>query len=452
MRLRDALEIQRGDVVAFIGAGGKTSALFRLGYELHEEGWRVLATTTTRLARQEMVYAPFAARLTPQIKPDMIHEWLNEHGFVFLYSREDKKRGKIIGLHPDVIPGLMDSVNSDVLLIEADGSRRLPFKAPYAHEPVIPPDTSLVVPVAGIDVLGQPLDEDHVYNAAAIMERYGFPEGGSMLPPWMAVTIRDPELGLRGVPDKARVVVLLNKVPINGYGRARARRVAQLVLRSPRVEGVVLGAMREPGEPVHEAQHRVAAVVLAAGISSRMGQSKALLPWDERTVIEVIVSRLIAVRVSDIVVVTGHRSNDVARALADKPVQIVYNPNYLQGEMLSSLQAGLRTLDASTSACLVVLGDQPTLETRVINRVMAAYAEGKGDIVVPTYRGKRGHPVLIGQHFWPELLALESGAPRDVIRRHPDDLALLDLDTDSILRDIDTPEQYHRERRLAGLR
>jgi molybdenum cofactor cytidylyltransferase len=132
-------------------------------------------------------------------------------------------------------------------------------------------------------------------------------------------------------------------------------------------------------------------------------------------------------------------------------VQIVFNPNYAQGEMLSSLQVGLRMLDASISACLVVLGDQPTLESRVINRILTAYAEGKGEIVAPAYRGERGNPVLIGQRFWPELLALESGAPRDVIRRHPEELAVIEVDTDSILRDIDTPEQYQRERRLAGL-
>src|SRR5512134_991946 len=165
MRLRDALRIQRGDVVAFVGAGGKTSALFRLAGELRAEGWRVLATTTTRLAWDEAQRAPLAVRLTPRVTPAAIREWLNEHGFVLLYQREDHEQRKVHGLHPDMIAGLVDSVNSDVLLIEADGSRRLPLKAPYDHEPVIPPDTTLVVPVAGLDVLGQPLDEEHVYNA-----------------------------------------------------------------------------------------------------------------------------------------------------------------------------------------------------------------------------------------------------------------------------------------------
>jgi molybdenum cofactor cytidylyltransferase len=98
------------------------------------------------------------------------------------------------------------------------------------------------------------------------------------------------------------------------------------------------------------------------------------------------------------------------------------------------------------------MGDQPLLDPRVIGRVLAAYAEGKGTIIAPTYRGERGHPVLMDRRFWPELLALDHGAPRDVIRRYPEQLALIDVDTDSILSDIDTPEQYQQARRQAGLR
>lgn len=452
MRLRDALHVQLGDVVAFIGAGGKTSALFRLADELSAEGWRVLVTTTTRMAADEALRAPLAARLTPSVTSDTIRTWLTKHRYVFLYSHEDTAAGKVVGLHPDMIAGLVDSVNSDVLLIEADGARRLPLKAPYDHEPVIPPDASLVVPVGGVDVLGRPLDDDHVYNAERIRERYGFPHGAEVIPPWMAVTLRDTELGLRGVPDKARVVALLNKVPAYGYDRRRAQRVAQLILRSPRVDAVALGSMQASGEPVHELQQRVAAVVLAAGLSSRMGQSKALLPWDRRTVIEVIVARLMAARLPEIVVVTGYRSSEVTGVLANLPAQTVVNPDYAQGEMLSSLQAGLRALPDSVAACLVVMGDQPALDGRVIGRVLEAYAERRGEIIVPVYRGERGHPVLISRRFWPELLALETGAPRDVLRRYPDQVATVEAETDSILRDIDTPEQYRLARYLAGLR
>jgi molybdenum cofactor cytidylyltransferase len=453
MRVRDALRVQRGDVVSFVGAGGKTSALFRLAAELREDGWRVLITTTTRLASHEIKRAPFAGQIKAQTQAAEIRAWLDDHGCVFLYSYHDKAQRKIIGLDPGQIAGLMDSVNSDVLLIEADGARRLPLKAPYDHEPVIPPDASLVVPVAGLDALGQPLDDAHIYNAARIQERYGFPEGGTIIPPWMAVTIRDPELGLRGIPDAARVVVLLNKVGTHPYDQRRARRVAQLALHSTRIDAVAIGAMQTAGEPVYEVQRRVAAVVLAAGRSSRMGKSKILLPWEgRRSVIETIVSRLALARLSEVVVVSGYRAGDVARKLRRSPARTVHNPDYARGEMLSSLQIGLSALPDTISACLVVMGDQPALDARVISKVLDAYAAGRGDIVVPVYRGDRGHPVLIDRRFWPELLAQENGTPREVLARHPRDVALVQVNTDSILRDIDTPEQYRHERYRAGLR
>jgi molybdenum cofactor cytidylyltransferase len=451
VRLREALRVQRGDVIAFVGAGGKTSALFRLADELRAEGWRVVATTTTRVAIHEAQRAPVTIQVTSDTALITIRQALDQHGFVFVYRSDDLGRHKVIGLAPNVVSGLVDAVNSDVLLVEADGARRLPFKAPYDHEPVIPLGASLVVPVAGVDALGQPLDDEHVYNAGRILARYGFPEGGPLIPPWMAVTIRDPQLGLRGVPCSARVIPLLNKVAANGYDRARARRVAQLVLRSSRVDAVALGAMQSPDDPVHEVQQRVAAVILAAGTSTRMGQSKLLLPWDDRTVVETVVARLIAARVAEIIVVTGHQADQVTRLLADLPVRTVHNPAYVHGEMLSSLQVGLLALPATTAACLVVMGDQPMIEGRVIGRLLAAYAEGRGDIVLPVHRGQRGHPVLIGQRFWPDLLALQGGAPRDVIKRYPEQVVEVQVSTDSVLRDIDTPEQYRYERFLAGL-
>ncbi len=453
MRLADALRVQRGDMVAFVGAGGKTSALFRLAHELRADGWRVIGTTTTRLARHEIQNVPCSIAVGAGTSPAMVRECLDEHGFIFLYSSEDLNRDKIIGLAPETLSHLVDAVNSDVLLIEADGSRRLPLKAPRGNEPVLPADVSLVVPVAGIDALGQPLDEAHVFNVARIIERYGFPEGEPVIPPWMALTLRDPELGLRGVPEQARVVGLLNKIPLNGYERARARVVAQIMLRSTRVEAVALAAVQSPANPVHEVQQRVAAVVLAAGQSQRMGRSKPLLPWgDGQTVIETIVQRLLSFRFSEILVVTGHQGDEVQRALAHLPVSFVENPDYARGEMISSLQVGLRGLADTTSGALVVLGDQPTLDGRVIGQVLSAYAEGRGSIVAPVYRGERGHPVLFDQRHWADLLALEGGAPRDVIRRTPEALALVNVSSESILTDIDTPEQYRRARFLAGLR
>ncbi len=449
MKLKQAFAIQRGEMVAFTGAGGKTSALFRLGMELAAEGWRVIGTTTTRIAADELSGAPAALGIGDTLRPAAISRALNQHHFVFLYSH--LSGDKAIGLSAESIAALADAIDSDVTLIEADGARRLPFKAPFPHEPIIPAGTSLVVPVAGFDVLGQPLDEAHVYNPAAMVERFGYVLGERVKAPWVASVLRDEELGLKDVPESARVIALINKVPPTGYQRGRARLIARLVLRSERVQGAAMGAMLA-ANPIYEVRRRIGAVVLAGGLSSRMGQLKVLLPWDERPIINVILDRLRHARMDEIMVVTGHNAEKVRAAIAKEGVRYTHNADYKEGDMLSSLQAGIRALPPGIAACLVVLGDQPQLDIRVISDVVAAYAEGKGTIIAPSFQRRRGHPILIDRMYWPELLDLPQGAaPRDVINAHSDAIAYVNVDNDSILRDIDTPDDYQRERRMAGL-
>ncbi len=448
MKLQKAFEIVPGDVVALIGAGGKTATLIALGHELAQAGLRVLATTTSQIAVDELDLMPYATTLDAGMAHLSLA--LGENRFVFLYR--DIKNNQVYGPDATLIPRLLDSVDSDVLLIEADQADGLPLKAPLEGEPHIPPETTLVIPMASLAVLGQPLDEEHVYNATAIDERYGFLMGNRVRSPWVAQVLRDEELGLRGVPVAARIVALLNQTPPQGYARGRARLIAQFILRSPRIHAVAMGSVRS-GEPIFEVQKHIGAVVLAGGMSRRMGQPKVLLPWGgRRTIIEHIIEQLSLARVPQITVVTGHRAGEVRQVVSRVGADVVHNDRYTTGEMLSSLKAGLRAMPPHISAALVVLGDQPRIQPKVIAQVMMAYAEGAGDIVAPSYQMRRGHPILIDRRYWSEILDLpDDGSPRDVIDRHKDRIAYVNVDTDSVLRDVDTPEDYRQERRLAGL-
>jgi molybdenum cofactor cytidylyltransferase len=451
MRLRQALNVQRGDIVAFTGAGGKTSALTRLAKELTQEGWRVLCTTTTRISVDEIELCPAQISLSPHaLRPEAISRALTQYGSVFLYSKIQGE--KVAGITDDMINRLIDTVDSDVVLIEADGARRLPFKAPKAHEPAVPSFASLVVPVAGYDVIGQPLDAEHVYNPAAMIDRFGYLEGEKVRGPWLASALRDEELGLKNVPPSARIVALLNKVPYTSTHRARARTISRLMLLQPRINAVAVGSVQN-SNPIMESNRRIAVIILAAGMSTRMGRSKVLLPWDNnRPIIKVIVDRVKRMKFEDLVVVTGHMADQVSSALSHDPVRLVHNRDYREGDMLSSLQTGLRALAPEVSAALIVLGDQPMLDNRVVLQVINAYLEGKGSIVAPSFQNRRGHPLLIDRKFWSEILELpHGGAPRDVINAHNDEIAYVTVDNDSILRDIDTPTDYEEERRRAGL-
>jgi molybdenum cofactor cytidylyltransferase len=448
MKLQKAFDIHPGDVVSLVGAGGKTSTLIALGHELAEAGLRVVATTTTRIGVDQLDLMPYATLLDEGL--GHLSLALGENRFVFLYSQV--RGSKVIGVDVDYISRLLDSVDSDVLLIEADGSRGLPLKAPKAHEPVIPHETTLAIPVASLAVLGQPLDDEHVYNVEAIEERYGFGIGNRIKSPWVAQVLRDEELGLKGIPARARVCALLNQTPPTGYLRARGRMIAQFMLRSHRIQSVALGSVRA-ADPIHEVQRHVGAIVLAGGLSSRMGEPKVLLPWAKgRTILEQIITQLQLAKLGSIWVVTGHRAPAITPFATRAGAQTVYNKDFATGEMLSSLKAGLRAMPAYISAALVVLGDQPRLQARIVSQVLTAYAEGQGSLVAPSFKMRRGHPILIDRRYWQEILDLPDGAaPRDVIDAHKDQLAYVTVDTDTVLRDVDTPEAYREERRLAGL-
>ena len=279
MRLCQAFEISRGDVAAFVGAGGKTSLLVGLGYELAESGWRVLATATTEIPTEQLDLYPHAMRYDSGA--EAISQALSEYQFVFLYDKSTWRKGVVSGPREDWARELLDSVDSDVLLVEADRSDGMPFKAPFEDEPWIPPETSLVVPIASLAALGKPLDDEHVYNSAAMVDQYGFVPNSPVKSPWIAQVLRDEDLGLKNLPDQARVVLFLNRTPERGYLHGRARMIARLSLQNPRVQAVAMGSVRG-AEPVHEVQRAVGAIVLASGESNGKHPPSMLSPAGRR--------------------------------------------------------------------------------------------------------------------------------------------------------------------------
>lgn len=454
MKLKDAFGISRGDVVSFIGAGGKTTALINLAYELADTGLRVVVVSTNTVDLEYHRMMPHALRR--DAGSGAISSALYTYPFVFVHEplrfHTLGKDATIPATPLSAFSEMLDTLDSDVILVDADQARGLPLKAPLPKEPLIPAESTHVIVMASLDALGKPLNAEHVYNPEAITQRYGFTLDAPIKSPWVAQVLRDEELGLKGVPNRAKVFGLLNQTPGQGYLRARSRLIARLMLRSPRFSGVALG-MARAADPVHEVQRSVGAVVLAAGLSRRMGEPKVLLPWSGRkTIIEQIIEQLILAQVNPITVVTGYEADKV-RLLAEKwGVNVVHNRRYETGEMLSSVKVGLKAMPAHVMGALVVLGDQPRIQARIVNQVMMAYAEGQGRIIAPSYQMQRGHPLLIDRYYWPEILRLKAKENlRQVINIHADEIAYVTVDTDSVLRDVDTPDDYAGERFRAGL-
>jgi molybdenum cofactor cytidylyltransferase len=178
-----------------------------------------------------------------------------------------------------------------------------------------------------------------------------------------------------------------------------------------------------------------------------MGQSKLLLPWGQTTVLGQTLSNLQASAVHDIQVVSGFEAEAMEVIAAQRDMSVIHNPDYVQGEMLSSLQAAVAQLPRNRAAVLVMLADQPMIEAQVLDRLLAAYWRGHGELIAPSYKGQRGNPVLIGRSYFPQLLALLQGsAPRELLQRYEDDLYLVEVESEAILHDIDRPDDYLRWR------
>ena len=448
MKLKQAFDVTPGDVVAFIGAGGKTSLMVGLGYELAEAGWRVLATTTTKLSQEQVALFPWA--MPYDAAPKTISNALSQHQLVLLH--DEIRSGRVYGPAVEWTRSLLDSVDSDILLVEADDAAGLSFKAPLADEPLIPLETTLVVSVASLSALGVPLDTEHVYNPAAMIERYGFAENSPVKSPWLAQVLRDEELGLRGVPTDARVIIYLNQTPEQGYVRGRARLIARLSLQSKRISAVALGSVRG-ATPVSELQRPVAALVLAASDSWGVNSNTSSTTVSSSAAVAKVAEQLMRSRIDNIRIVTGHCASEIRKAVKHLGIKTAHNRGFQSGGLVSACRTGLRALPDHITAFLLVPGDHAAIQPKVIYQILSAYARGEGEIIIPRFRKCCGNPVLISRRYLSEIIKM----PRDtgwshILESFASQITYINVDTDCILPLAGVVPDHHLLRIGAAMR
>lgn len=258
MRMREALHVRPGERVAFVGAGGKTSAAWRVLTELTGEGYPVVFTTTTRIFEPEGV----PLLLEPDPSPAAVRGAMGDPPFLVLaagrgepYPGEVPTRPyrarpvKLVGLAPERIDSLARALPKVTWLVEADGAKRRKLKAPAEYEPVIPSGVDRVVVVGGLAALGRPLDERTVHRPERAARLLEVPFGTTITPEMVAALLAHPQGGLKGVPGSAAVVALLTQQ--EGPAHPQAAAVAWRLLFSGRIRRVVLADLFAP-EPVLE--------------------------------------------------------------------------------------------------------------------------------------------------------------------------------------------------------
>jgi len=363
-------------------------------------------------------------------------------------------RIKRVGVVSTLLPGLALKVVEKTLRVTAE--RLAPAGASVIAERRVPHDeTALAEAIRQLLHLGAELvivfgasaiaDRRDVIPAAiehigGAIEHFGMPvDPGNLLLIGNAGGV--PVLG---APGCARSPVE------NGFDWVLMRLLAGLKVTRADLTGMGVGGLLmeivtrpQPRVPVGtDGNRNVAAVILAAGRSTRMGgPNKLLAEIARRPLVRIVVEQALASRANPVIVVVGHERAEVEKALAGLPVQLVHNPEFAQG-LGGSLRAGIATVPADADGAIVCLGDMPQVDAGLIDRLIAAFDPDRGALIVmPTVEGRRGNPVLWSRRFFPELMAIEGDVgARHFIARYSEAVVEVPLEGKAALVDVDTPE------------
>lgn len=244
--LIESLDLNEREMISLVGAGGKTTLMFRLARELFVEGKKVVTTTTTKILEPASGETAFLF-----IHPDedrlkgFVLQRLGQYHHITL-ARERLESGKLKGVSSGLVNDLWSSHEIDAIIIEADGAAGRPVKAPREKEPVIPSNTTLVVAILGVDGAGTELSEENVFQAERVSKMTGIPMGEKITDEAMAVLMTHSEGVFKGAPLSSKVIALLNKVDIPD-GMVRGKGIAQKILerKHPKIKRVVLGQLKK---------------------------------------------------------------------------------------------------------------------------------------------------------------------------------------------------------------
>ncbi|MCL4561156.1 MAG: selenium cofactor biosynthesis protein YqeC [Chloroflexi bacterium] len=441
MNLVKALRIDSRSRMALVGAGGKTTALFRLGDELPPP---VLLTATTHLGESQVAQAGRHVIATRVDQIQALQDNLTDTPI--LVTGPFGPDGRTLGLDApvlDALKSLADDKNLP-LLIEADGSRQRPLKAPAEHEPAIPGWVSQVVVVAGLSGLGKPLGPEWIHRPEIFAALTGMKMGKPVSPEALGTLLAHPQGGLKHIPARARKIALLNQVD-HPEAKNQAEALTPALLEN--YSAVVIARLEnEPESEVLSVRERIAGIVLAAGESRRLGQPKQLLLWRGEPLVRHVVRIALEAGLKPVVVVTGAEAGVVSDALQALPVSLVDNAEWASGQS-SSVRRGIGELSVEVGAAIFLLSDQPQVPVKLIEQLEVAHSHSLSAIIAPKVGERRANPVLFDRSVFSALAQVKGDmGGRAIFDQYP--VEWVDWKDPSLLLDVDTPEDYARLREI----
>ncbi len=442
MKLIDALRVDSKTRLSFVGSGGKTSSLIRLGYE-----WPniCIAAATTHVGIDQLqcykthhiLSSSFSAngyRLTDST----------------LFTGSEGEINRLNGIEPlfwNDLSGIAEE-NDVPVFLEADGSKMKPLKAPAAHEPPIPEWVNHVVVSVGVSVIGKPLCEEYVHRSEIFSTLSGLELGKPVT--WHAIMrmLTHPQGGLKNIPRNARKSVLLNQIDCLSDKTGLPTFCHQVLSH---YDSVIIAALNNPSEKdedtkinneVISVEERIAGVIVAAGNSSRMGQPKAFLNWKGESFVRVCALQSISAGLDPVIIIAGQEYERIQDEVQDLPVHVIQNPDWNEGQS-SSIRTAIKTLPKRIGGAIFQLVDQPHIPVTLLRRLKHVHSTSLSPIVLPESNGRRANPVLFDRRTFNSLSTIQGDVGgRVIFSQYP--IKTIRWFDESILIDVDTPEDYSR--------
>ncbi len=456
MNLSQALRLSTAPCLALVGAGGKTTALFQLAHELSHP---IILTASTHMHVDQIKLAD--SHWLGETPEDIANLEHNLCGTILVTGPIDGDRTK--GLNICLLRWLraLCIKHSIPLIIEADGARSKPLKAPGENEPPIPDFVDMVVVVAGLSALGKPLNAKWVHRVEQFQRISQSTSQQDITSEMIEKALIHPDGGLKNIPPTARCVALLNqadKPELQAQGKAIAERLLSIY------QSIVIASLQQ--SQIHAVYEQAAGIVLSAGEARRFGQPKQLLNYHGQPFVRVVALAALAAGLSPVLVVTGANAEKVEAAIRDIPIKIVRNYAWKNGQS-SSIQSGIHSLpppalpslgisqytsppfigigggQRTVGSVIFLLGDQPQVKPTILRALVEHHTINLAPVIVPLVASQRANPVLFDCTTFPDLMALTGDVGgRAIFSKFP--ISFLPWYDDNLLLDIDTPDDLMR--------
>jgi molybdenum cofactor cytidylyltransferase len=430
MDLRLAIRANRDSQIAFVGAGGKTTAIFQLARQMEPP---VFVANSTHLAYSQTSLADMHVEWVGEGNSPVLEKYLSSE--ITLFTANQSTEDRWAGLQEAELFQLHKFCEESQipLLIEADGSRQHPLKAPADHEPAIPGFANHVVVLAGVSGIGKPLTGEWVHRPEIFSRISGKRIGEIIRPGDLGLLLSHPEGGLKNIPSGARKILILNQAE----NIDRTSIIQPIIKDTSGVFDSVLVAELQK-KTVFSAHEKSSGIILAAGSSERYGKPKQLVEWNGKPILRNVVENALSSSLSEVIVVIGAVVEPILEMLSDLPVKIINNKLWQAGQS-SSIHSGLDGLDQHSKSAVFLLGDQPQISSSLINEILSVHSTSLAPVIAPEYEGQRANPVLFDQVTFDALRRIEGDMGGRAIFNVFKPL-LVPWNDRRILFDIDRPE------------